>query len=200
MRILCFGDSNTWGYTPGSGLRNPNRWTRILKDLLPEYEIIEEGLNARTLCTLDSTEPHKNGFNYLLPCMESHYEFDYLVLMLGTNDLKTHFNNSAKDMLEMVKKYIKVVKNFWINSDGSKVKLIICGIPPVDDTKKVFENYEGTAKKRNEFNMLEKKYCEERNIPFIDNSDLEIGMDGIHLIDESHTRLALKISSVIKGE
>ena len=63
MRILCFGDSNTWGYTPGSGLRNPNRWTRVLKDLLPEYEIIEEGLNARKLCTLDPTEPHKNGFN-----------------------------------------------------------------------------------------------------------------------------------------
>lgn len=200
MRILCYGDSNTWGYTPISGERYVNRWTRILKDLLIDSEIIEEGLNARTLDSTDSFEPHKNGFNYLLPCLESHYEFDYLVLMLGTNDLKTHFNNSPKDMLEMLKKYIKVVKNFWTNRDGSKIKLIICGIPPVDDKAFFFENYEGTTKKRNEFNMLEKKYCLERNIEFIDNSDLEIGKDGIHLTEESHTKLALKIASVIKGE
>ncbi len=200
MRILCYGDSNTWGFTPLSGDRYINRWTKVLGSLLEDSEIIEEGLNARTLDSTEDVEPHKNGFNYLLPCLESHYEFDYLVLMLGTNDLKTHFNNSAKDMLEMLKKYIKTVKNFWTNKDGSKVKLIICGIPPVDDTKKVFENYEGTTKKRNEFNMLEKKYCDERNITFIDNSDLEIGEDGIHLLEESHTRLALKIASIIKGE
>ena len=198
MRILCFGDSNTWGYTPLSGERNSNRWTRILKDLLDNAEIIEEGLNARTLDSTDISEPHKNGFNYLLPCMESHYEFDYIILMLGTNDLKTHFHNSAKDMLEMLKKYIKVIKNFWINKNGSKVKLIVCGIPPVDDTKFVFDNYEGTTKKRNEFNLLERKYLEERNITFIDNSDLEIGLDGIHLTDEGHLKLALKISSIIK--
>ena len=200
MRILCFGDSNTWGYTPITGERYSNRWTRVLSSLLPEDEIIEEGLNARTLCTLDPTEPHKNGFNYLLPCLESHYEFDYLILMLGTNDLKTHFNNTPKDMLEMVKKYIKVVKNFWVNRNGSKVKLIICGIPPVDDTKKLFENYEGTTKKRNEFNALEYKYMAEHDIIFIDNSDLEVGLDGIHLTEESHFKLALKISSIIKGE
>ncbi len=200
MRILCFGDSNTWGYTPLTGERNINRWTKVLQSILPDDEIIEEGLNARTMCTLDPTEPHKNGYNYLLPCLESHYEFDYLILMLGTNDLKTHFNNTPKDMLEMVKKFIKVVKNFWVNRDGSKVKLIICGIPPVDDTKKVFDNYENTNKKKNEFNMLEYKYCMERNIIFIDNSDLEIGDDGIHLTEESHFKLALKISSIIKGE
>ena len=120
--------------------------------------------------------------------------------MLGTNDLKTHFNNSAKDMLEMLKKYIKVVKNFWVNRDGSKIKLIICGIPPVNDKVCFFENYEGTTKKRNEFNMLEKKYLEERNITFIDNSDLEIGEDGIHMTDEAHLKLALKLSSILKGE
>lgn len=200
MRILCYGDSNTWGYMPITGERYLNRWTRVLKDLIEDSEIIEEGLNARTLDSTDSFEPHKNGLNYLLPCLESHYEFDYLVLMLGTNDLKTHFNNSPKDMLEMLKKYIKVVKNFWPKRDGSKVKLIICGIPPVDDKKFFFENYEGTTKKRNEFNMLEKKYLEERNITFIDNSDLEIGEDGIHLLEQSHFKLALKIASVIKGD
>lgn len=49
-RILCFGDSNTWGFTPITGERYPEgvRWT----SLLGEYtgaQIIEEGLNGRTM-------------------------------------------------------------------------------------------------------------------------------------------------------
>ena len=49
--ILCFGDSNTWGYSPQDGSRFPPnvRWTGTLqKTLGAEYNIIEEGLNGRT--------------------------------------------------------------------------------------------------------------------------------------------------------
>lgn len=48
-RVLCYGDSNTWGRVP-SGMgeeRYPvdTRWPGILQNLLGEnYEIIEEGL------------------------------------------------------------------------------------------------------------------------------------------------------------
>ena len=36
--ILCYGDSNTWGYTPGTGERHaPDvRWTGVLRRLLGE--------------------------------------------------------------------------------------------------------------------------------------------------------------------
>ena len=40
MRILCIGDSNTWGFIPGSGQRHKNRWTRILAERQPEWEIL----------------------------------------------------------------------------------------------------------------------------------------------------------------
>ena len=49
--ILCFGDSNTWGYSPQDGSRFPIdvRWTGVLqKTLGSNYRIIEEGLNGRT--------------------------------------------------------------------------------------------------------------------------------------------------------
>lgn len=53
IRILCYGDSNTWGYVSGSGHQrygNKERWTRLLSDLLgDQFEVIEEGLNSRTL-------------------------------------------------------------------------------------------------------------------------------------------------------
>ena len=45
-RILCYGDSNTWGFSPYDGHRQARRWTRLLN--LDQTEIIEEGLNSRT--------------------------------------------------------------------------------------------------------------------------------------------------------
>ena len=63
---LCYGDSNTWGYISGSNhLRygKDERWTRLLAQKLGDrFEIIEEGLNSRTLISHD-TRPGKEGKN-----------------------------------------------------------------------------------------------------------------------------------------
>ena len=53
--ILCYGDSNTYGYNPVNGLRYPKdvRWTGVLQKLLGEqYAVIEEGCNGRTTAKL----------------------------------------------------------------------------------------------------------------------------------------------------
>ena len=50
-RILCFGDSNTYGFIPENGLRydENTRWTGILKKISgDEFQIIEAGGNNRT--------------------------------------------------------------------------------------------------------------------------------------------------------
>ena len=49
-RILCFGDSNTWGYKPTGGRYDEEtRWPMRMQRLLGDgYIVIEEGLNGRT--------------------------------------------------------------------------------------------------------------------------------------------------------
>ena len=50
-RILCFGDSNTWGYNPVGGARydDETRWPMRMQHVLGnDYSVIEEGLNGRT--------------------------------------------------------------------------------------------------------------------------------------------------------
>ena len=66
-RILCFGDSNTWGYVPSSDAeRYPAsiRYPRVLQDKLgKDYEVIEEGLPGRTMISDDMKElvGNRNG-------------------------------------------------------------------------------------------------------------------------------------------
>jgi lysophospholipase L1-like esterase len=62
--VLCYGDSNTWGYDPLTQDRFPRdtRWPGILRHELGEgYLVIEEGLNGRTTVWDDPIEGYKNG-------------------------------------------------------------------------------------------------------------------------------------------
>ena len=101
--ILCYGDSNTWGYNPVNGLRYPEdvRWTGRLQKLLgPSYRVIEEGCNGRTTVYADPEEGWKCGLTYLCPCLNSHKPIDVVILMLGSNDLKRIFHASAQEIAE----------------------------------------------------------------------------------------------------
>ena len=53
-RILCFGDSLTWGFDPVTRTRLPEevRWPGVLQRLLePGFTVIEEAQNGRTIAT-----------------------------------------------------------------------------------------------------------------------------------------------------
>ena len=198
MKIICFGDSNTFGYIPLKGSRYKNRWPKVLQSLLKDAEIIEDGMNGRTFFSTDIDFPI-NGFNYLISNLNKNKEFDYFILMLGTNDLKNHYGNSAKDILNSLIRFLDTIYNH-INTYKIEAKVIVCGIPKVDDQIVTFDNYENTSIKRDTFNELEKEYLKKKGITFIDNTDLEIGRDGVHLSEKSHHKLAEKIAKEIRGE
>ena len=93
--ILCYGDSNTWGYDPVNACRYDRniRWPGVLqKELGQAYYVKEEGLCGRTTVWDDPVEGHKNGLKQLTPILHSHCPLDLVVIMLGTNDLKMRYS------------------------------------------------------------------------------------------------------------
>src|SRR5258705_7738093 len=102
--VLCFGDSNTWGYVPGSdGERFPpdSRWPRRLARALgDEWEVIAEGLNGRTATVDSPVADGRNGLTYLLPCLQSHMPLDVVVIYLGTNDAGDRYSLPAETVAE----------------------------------------------------------------------------------------------------
>ena len=125
--ILCFGDSNTWGYDPATKTRfsRDKRWTGLLQKYLGnKYYIVEEGLNGRTT-NIDEKEEYNLGYFRknrssldLLPgLIESHYPLDLIVVMLGTNDLKSNFNRSANQIASDMKLVCQsIISNECFNS------------------------------------------------------------------------------------
>lgn len=101
-QILCFGDSNTWGYNGENGERFPwdVRWTGLLQEKFAEnrtdVRIIEEGLVGRTTVFEDPLRDGRKGTALFPTILETHAPVDVIVLMLGTNDCKTIFKASAK--------------------------------------------------------------------------------------------------------
>jgi len=111
-RILCFGDSNTWGAKPLSEERYPSnvRWTGVLQGLLGGgWTVIEEGYNGRTSVWDDPIEGKMSGLAYLAPCLDSQAPLDLVVLMLGTNDTKERFGCCAETIATGMNRLIAAV-------------------------------------------------------------------------------------------
>ena len=131
--IVCFGDSNTWGYSPFTKSRYPYevRYTGVLQKLLgPEYRVEEEGMNGRTTAIDDPIEPFRNGAKAIDYTMLTKMPVDLLIIMLGTNDLKRHFSCSAFSVSRGLEQIIKKAKNSEYGRDGQPPKILI--ISPVE--------------------------------------------------------------------
>lgn len=184
---------------------NNERWTRILANLLGDkFEVIEEGLNSRTL-TSNDTRPGKegkNGYEYLIPCLDTHDPIDLVVLMLGTNELKSAYNKTAQEISELLEEYfVKTILNRKSQLKESYPKLLIVTPPLVNEEAeycKAGGKYVGAGSKAKELNDIYKNIAEKYNCYFLSNEGLETGIDGVHLTKESHKRLAEKIENKIR--
>lgn len=207
IRILCYGDSNTWGYISGSDHQrygNNERWTRLLAKLLGNnFEIIEEGLNSRTLISNDTRpgKEGKNGYEYLIPCLDTHDPINLVVLMLGTNELKATYNKTAKEIWEMFEQYfVKVILGRKSQISNNYPKLLIVTPPIVNEDVeycKANNKYAGATKKSEELNDIYREIAEKYNCYFLNNQGLETGIDGVHLTKESHQKLAERLKEEI---
>ena len=124
-RILCFGDSNTYGLIPGTKDRYDwdTRWSGRIGQRLWEdgCRIVEEGLCGRTTIFEDPLRDNRNGSHMLPALLETHQHADLIIVMLGTNDCKAAYGASA----EMIGKGIeKIVGQIRGGAPDSKILLI----------------------------------------------------------------------------
>jgi lysophospholipase L1-like esterase len=201
--ILCFGDSNTWGYVPGSnGERWPRdvRWpTRMATALGEDWEVIAEGLNGRT-ATMDSpVADGRNGLTYLLPCLHSHMPLEIVVIYLGTNDSGDRYSLPAETVAGAVGRLVCVVRTSEAGPGGSAPEVLVVCPPPFGrlDPDGSFAN---AGEKSRQLGRWFADVCRELDCQLLDLNGIAAysDLDGIHLEAEGQVAVAAAVEERVR--
>lgn len=197
--ILCYGDSNTYGYDPETGLRYPEevRWAgQLRKRLGEEYRVIEEGCNGRTTIYRDPVEGWKNGMDYLKPCLNSHKPIDLVILMLGSNDLKKMYGATAAESARGAGQLVDVIQAFTQEKQGFTSDILLISPPKIGEgiASSSFSSSfaESAVEKSRQFAEHFQKIAGEKQCHFFDAAAVAppSKTDCLHLSPESHGALA----------
>ena len=204
--VLCYGDSNTYGYDPRTGFRYPAsvRWTCRLAALLgPDYHVIEEGCNGRTTVFDDPVEGWKNGLGYLKPCLNSHKPVDIVVMMLGSNDLKETFHASPEQIAEGAGVLVETIQTFTREKQGFEPKIVLVCPPEIGEgiTESPFYGsfYENAIERSRQLQALYKSVAERFGCIFV-NAAAYIrpsAEDSLHLDPQAHAKLAEVLAEAV---
>lgn len=116
-KILCFGDSNTYGFNPKNGSRfnEKIRWAGQIKEKLKnKFEIIEQGQNNRCGFTENKESIELSGGI----AIEKYLKLspDIVILAIGINDLQKIYKNDEKTIYEGLKSLILKIKSYGISN------------------------------------------------------------------------------------
>lgn len=198
-KILCYGDSNTFGYNPCDASRYDmhTRWTAILQNILgDEYEVIEQGMCDRTGIADNDKGLAFSAQKHFPECMSDAKQVDILVLWVGTNDLQFKYNLSLEEIENGLEKLILVAQNYT-----EKIVLI----PSVELSDNILDGYfrcqfdNISVLKSKEMSKIYTKLSQIYNLEYFDINKFvkPSATDGLHYDAEGHRIIAQKLSEFL---
>ena len=177
MKILCFGDSNTYGYDPRSwfGETYATTWVEAMAEKLG-CTVINAGENGREI----SRSEH--SLNLLL---ERHQPVDLLIVMLGTNDLL--HGNAPEAVAARMKRFLE-------NIQFEKSKILILAPPPMKLGEWVSSQSLLDASRR-----LPALY-QGLGVRCAGGWEIPLAFDGVHFTEEGHAAFADHLYRYLKTE
>lgn len=205
FRILCFGDSNTWGLDPVTRDRfcPEVRWPGVMANLLgTSVTVIEEGLRGRTTVIEDPLVAGRRGLDAIGACVVSHQPLDLLMIMLGTNDAKCRFNRSAFEIAEGLSELVTRVRMLPATSPADREFPIMLVAPARAGVlaPRFAEEFEGAHEKLTKLARLVPFIAARHACLFFDGSaviDMN-GSDGIHFAAGAHRMLGDHLANAVR--
>lgn len=175
------------------------RWTGVLQRELKDFaRIIEEGLDGRTTVYENPLREGRNGLS-ALPCIiQTHAPVDLIVIMLGTNDMKSRLNQTPFSIAQGASRLIEVCKEY--KSDVQNVLLISPALIVNTEDFETQMQMEGGLEKSKELASHYKYFAHKHGIHFFDaasvvNSSVR---DGIHWEEAEHLNFGREIAKLAK--
>lgn len=211
--ILCFGDSNTWGYDPAATAASPFplryapevRWPGVLaRELGNGWRVIEEGQNGRAAVHEDRTAlASRCGRDYLLPCLESHHPLDVVAIMLGTNDLKACHHLPAPDIANGVGVLVQLILRSTAGPGARAPKvLVICpaAIGNLDSMPDLATRFAGARERSLDLPRLYAAMSALHGVEFLNAQEMTSvsPMDGLHFTAQDHAALGRAVADKLR--
>jgi len=201
--VVAFGDSNTWGSSPGTGARMARdvRWPGVMaRSLGPSFEVIEEGLCGRTTMFDDPEEDGCNGLAYFAPCLRSHAPLDLVIISLGCNDVKARFDAAPETVAAGAERLIDVALASAAGPDGAAPEAVLVAPPPIETLTEYAEMFEGGAEKAFRLPAVYRSLAERRGVGFVDAGQFIrcSPLDGIHYEPDQHLILGAAMAEAVR--
>ena len=178
MKILCFGDSNTYGYDPRSyfGGQYPaqRRWVDLLAQKLG-CKAVNAGENGREI-------PRREGelqrFDLMLANQKS---LDLLLIMLGGNDLLQ--GNSVEAVAQRMEAFLTRIPL-------EKSQIVLIGPPRMKPGAWITDDQLLGDCVR--LNAAYRTVAEKLGVRFVDATDwdIDVTFDGVHYSEQGHQTFA----------
>jgi len=206
--ILCFGDSNTHGTVPLPAQdvverHAPEvRWPGVMAaELGCGFRVIEEGLPGRTTVHDDPIEgDHMNGLTALPMLVGSHSPLDVVVLMLGTNDLKSRFSVTAADIAASLERLVTTLRVLCAAPGRTQPAVLLVAPPPIQEVDWLAEEFVGGAAKSLGLGAAIRRSAERLGVAFLDaGAHIRVSpVDGLHYDAETHATLGKAIATAVR--
>lgn len=201
MRILCYGDSNTWGYIPNVNgysktaiAQQYNKQDCWWYPLTQHNKLFINGLCGRCIVHENKWLKNRNAFITIEKDLEKYNNIDLIILQLGTNDCKSQNDELAEEIAKSLKNLINKIKGI------SNADLMLISPSQIKENTIITQKYyKGANKKSTQLDKLYEKIAQENNFLFVSGLDLDIGEDGEHLTLLGHKQLSEKVIATIKN-
>lgn len=200
-KVLCFGDSNTYGYNPETGGRfsEKERWCGILKILAKNsFDIIEAGCNNRTAFSLNDSIDCC-GFKSIKKYLKNNLYM--IILQIGINDLQTGYNNSIADFKEKFENFIEEIRK---NCTDTEIMLIVPSVIKDNILNSNFSfAFDSSSIEKSKFLPgIYKDISRKYNYELVDlNKIAEVSeIDGLHYTKTGHKKIAEHIYKILSDK
>ena len=184
-RIVCFGDSNTYGYEPVGMRYGPeNRWVDLLA-AMQEKEVVNMGQNGRTIPAAYFAER----------LAEEVQHDDTLLIMLGSNNLLLEGKPAAAAAAAMQNFLAALLAAFAARPGAAKAGLEIILISPPPMSRGFWVTEDSVVEESYKLGNLYGQLAVSLGIGFADAGKWGVGLtfDGVHFTGEGHHAFAAGI-------
>lgn len=218
VRVLVYGDSNSWGWIPSAQgaptQRHParSRWPDVMAQALGEgFDVDVDALSGRTV-DVGYAEPVGalpgeafNGRRALPSALAAALPVDVLVIMLGTNDLRPSLSRTPEDIAGSLRRLVEEIPTYQagVLTTYTAPQVLVVAPPPLGDVSRtpirgVMAGAEANSSRLGEAIAAAFQGSRARvfNAGAVITTD---GIDGVHFSAAAHQRLGSALANEVRA-